>query len=137
MYEKTNSKSSGDYQTANLTIGLEVVFYKLKADRMKDFKLFYNEKIRAWLKRNRVAHANAWIVGDYLVVVSSLNMPPWDVPADKGGIDGLGQYLAHPEPIPMQELDKFTLSPRLGPELADPGPTATTAVGSYGESKTA
>lgn len=111
----TNYTESGDYQKASLALGLELVLYKLNRDCLEKFKHFYNTQIRDWLQENSVGHANAWIVGDYLVVVSSMNMPPWDAPVDKGGIKGLGPFLAHSEPIPMQELDKFTLSPKPGP----------------------
>ena len=111
----TTYTESGDYQKASITLGLEIVLYKLNPDYLEKFKRFYNTEIRHWLQENSVGHANAWIVGDYLVVVSSTNMPPWDAPVDKGGIKGLGPFLAHPKPIPMQELDRFTLSSKPGP----------------------
>jgi hypothetical protein len=104
MYEKTNHDESGGHLVASLTIELLVLVYELKAERKDEFRHFYDTEIRAWLAQNYVAHANSWIVDDYLIVASSSPMRPWSA------IPGLERYVKQLEPKPAHALPKYHLS---------------------------
>src|SRR5215469_3537078 len=106
---KNNSYSgSGEYLKASLTIDAEVLVYELKPERINEFRQFYGKTIRPWLAENNVPETNAWIAGNYLIVVALLFMPPW---IGDGGIAGLDQFLEVSEPVHMEELRSLTLSP--------------------------
>jgi hypothetical protein len=104
MYEKTKHDGPGSHLVASLTIELLVLAYELKADCRDEFKRFYDTEIRAWLAKNYVAHADSWIVGNYLIVVSSSPMRPWST------IPGLDRYVEKLEPVPAHALPKYLLS---------------------------
>ena len=93
---------------ASLTIGLEIFAYALRPERRKDFITFYNKEIRSWLQEKNIAHAHAWIVDDYLIILSSPKMRPWS------DIQHLKEYVKYTEPVAIHELEPFTLSPRAG-----------------------
>jgi hypothetical protein len=109
MVQNSNYGHAGDRKAASLSIGLELLAYALKPERKADFDSFYDKNIMAWLDQNNIARANAWIVGDYLIILSSPKMRPW---SGVGGIPHLDEYLLHTEPVPIHELNVFTLSPR-------------------------
>lgn len=109
MYKTTNNNGSGGYPKTNLTIELELLAYQYDENRKEEFKRFYNTQIRGWLAKNRVAYANAWIVGKYLIVATTQN-PPWGPTNGKGGIPKLKEFLTSTNPTPVEELDKYTLS---------------------------
>jgi hypothetical protein len=94
---------------ASLSIGLELLAYKLNPERLDTFSQFFDTTIKEWLEKYNIASANAWIIEGYLVVLSPNKMPPWSGP---GGIPGLEHYLAVPQPLPIHGLKAFTLSPR-------------------------
>lgn len=104
MYEKTNHDETGGHLVASLTIELLVLVYELKAERIDEFKHFYDTEIKAWLAHNYVAHANSWIVGHYLFVVSSSPMRPWST------IPGLKEYVKQVEPVPAHALPRYHIS---------------------------
>lgn len=104
MNEMKIQAESGGHREASLTIELVVLVYQLKAERIQDFKIFYDKEIRAWFAENYVAHANSWIVGDRLFVVSSSPMRPWS------SIPGLKEYVEQIEPVPAQALPKYHIS---------------------------
>ena len=111
MGQDANYSGYAGERKASLTIGLEIFAYALRSDRRKDFITFYNKEIRSWLQEKCIAHAHAWIVDDYLIILSSPKMRPW---SGIGGIPHLEEYLEHTEPVAIHGLEPFTLSPRAG-----------------------
>ena len=98
----------------NLALTREILAYPIileadpGADQFKtwveNFNIFYNKTIIPWLENNRVASCHTWIIGKYLVILSSPAMPPW---SDR--IPGLGTYLG--AQLPIDQLGLFNLQP--------------------------
>jgi hypothetical protein len=107
MVQNNDYKNQSGGLEAKVSIYLELYVYELKPEYKKDFVSFYDTEIKAWLTQNSVSQAYAWIVDDYLVVLSTSPMNRW---SGSGGIPGLGKYLKHTAPKPLKELKSFTLS---------------------------
>lgn len=106
MYEKTHYGSGGQL-VASLMIELLVLAYPLNEyalEHKDEFRRYYDTTIKPWLAENYVAHANSWIVDDYLIVVSSSPMKPWS------GIPDLDKYVKQLEPVPAHALSQYHLS---------------------------
>lgn len=117
MANANGNNGYGSQDRKNLALTREILAYPmiLAADPASEefktwvetFNTFYTETILPWLEKNRVASCHTWIIGKYLVILSSPAMPPWSIGSH--AIPGLGTYLG--DPLPIQELGLFSLQP--------------------------